>query len=129
MSTPVVIDGHIYFHRRDRRFCCLDPQEKKILWTSPKFGQYCSLVANGTTILALDQKGELLLIDVNPESFKLMDRRQISTQDTWGHVAVAGDQVFIRELKAIVAYRWCESATAVRVPKKTLTEFAEKKND
>jgi outer membrane protein assembly factor BamB len=129
MSSPVVINDYIYFHRRDRRFCCLDPQGKKILWTSPKYGQYCSLVANGTTILALDQKGELLLINANPQSFQLMDRRQISTQDTWGHLAVAGDQVFIRELKAIVAYRWSEPAITVRVPKKTLTEFAEKKND
>ena len=32
--------------------------------------------------------------------------RQISKQETWGHLAVTGDQVFIRELKAIAAYRW-----------------------
>ncbi|MBN2376060.1 MAG: PQQ-like beta-propeller repeat protein [Sedimentisphaerales bacterium] len=108
MSTPVVINGYIYFHRRDRRFCCLDPQAKKILWTSPKYGQYCSLIANGASILALDQKGELLLIDANPESFKLKDRRQIATQETWGHLAVAGDQVFVRELKALAVYLWRE---------------------
>ena len=106
MSTPVVIEGRIYFHRRDQRFCCLDPKAKEILWKSPKHGQYCSLVANGKRILALNQKGELLLIDANPEEFRLIDRRQISKQETWGHLAVAGDQVFIRELKAIAAYRW-----------------------
>ena len=125
MSTPVVINGYIYFHRRDRRFCCLYPQAKKILWTSPKYGQYCSLVANGTIILALDQKGELLLIDANPESFTLMDRRQISKQDTWGHLAVAGDQVFVRELKAIAVYRWSEPEITLRAPKVTLKKFAE----
>jgi len=116
MSTPVVIDGYIYFHRRDRRFCCLDPQAKKILWTSPeKFGRYWSLVANGATILALDQKGELLLIHAHPEAFKLSDRRQISTQETWGHLAVAGDQVFVRELKALAVYRWSEPARAEKI--------------
>jgi len=113
MSTPLVIDGHIYLLRRDRRFCCIDPDAREILWVSKsKFGQYWSLAANGTRILALDQKGELLLIDANPETFKLLDRRKIAKQETWAHVAVAGDQVFVRELKAIAAYRWREPDVA-----------------
>jgi outer membrane protein assembly factor BamB len=114
MSTPVVIDGHIYLHRRDKGFSCLDPRAKKVLWTAKaKFGQYWSLVANASQILALDQKGELLLIDANPQAFDLVDRRKISEQDTWAHLAVAGDQVFIRELQAIAAYRWRAPATAM----------------
>ncbi|MCF7957032.1 MAG: PQQ-like beta-propeller repeat protein [Phycisphaerae bacterium] len=109
MSSPVVINEYIYQHCRDRRFCCIDPKDKKILWTSKeKFGQYCSLVANGTQILALDQKGELLLIEADPKAFILIDRLQVAKQETWGHVAVAGEQVFIRELQAITVYRWCE---------------------
>ena len=60
MSTPIVINGYIYLYRRDRRFCCIDPKTKNILWTSKtRFGQYCSLVANRTKILALDQKGRI----------------------------------------------------------------------
>jgi len=107
MSTPVVIDGCIYIHRRDRGFSCVDPLARKVRWTARgKFGQYWSLVANGSRILALDQKGELLLIDANPEAFDLIDRREIAEQETWAHLAVAGDQVFVRELQAIAAYRW-----------------------
>jgi outer membrane protein assembly factor BamB len=113
MSTPVVIDGHIYVHRRDKRFSCVDPKTKKILWTSkPRFGQYLSLVANGSKILALDQKGELLLIDANPEAFTLVDRRKIAT-DSWAHLAVAGDQVFVRELQAISVYQWRDPVLAM----------------
>lgn len=108
MSTPVVIAGKIYFHRRDKRFSCLDPETKEIRWRSPGFGQYCSLASDGSKILALNQKGELLLIDASPESFTLLDRRTISEQDTWGHIAVAGDQVFVRELKAISVFRWTQ---------------------
>ncbi len=108
MSTPVVIGEKIYFHRRDQRFSCLDPQTKAIQWKSPVHGQYCSLASNGTRILALNQKGELLLIDADPEQFKLLDRRKISEQDTWGHIAVAGNQVFVRELKALSVFRWTE---------------------
>jgi hypothetical protein len=115
MSTPVVIDGNIYMLRRDRRFCCIDPEAKEILWVSKgKFGQYWSLATNGKRILALDQKGELLLIEANPETFKLLDRRKIAKQETWAHVAVTGDQVFVRELKAIAAYRWHTPVVAVQ---------------
>lgn len=106
MSTPVVINNNIYFHRRDERFSCLDPQAKKILWQSTGYGQYCSLASDGKEILALNQKGELLLFEATPSSFNLLDRRKIAEHSTWGHLAVAGDQVFIRELNAIAAYRW-----------------------
>jgi outer membrane protein assembly factor BamB len=106
MSTPVVVGGNIYFHRKDQRFSCLDPATKEILWRSPPLGRYCSLVSNGKEVLALNQKGELLLFEATPEQFNLLDRREIAEQDTWGHLAVAGDQLFVRELRAIAAYRW-----------------------
>lgn len=114
MSTPVVVDGHIYHHRRDKKFSCVDPRAKTILWTSkPKFGQYVSLVANGSRILALGQEGELMLIDANPEAFTLMDRRKVA-KDTWAHLAVAGNQVFVRELQAIAVYHWHDPVLALQ---------------
>ena len=30
----------------------------------------------------------------------------ISSQETWGHLAVSGDGLFVRELEAIAAWRW-----------------------
>jgi outer membrane protein assembly factor BamB len=110
MSTPVVSDGFVYFHRRDRRFSCLDPRTREILWTSKeRHGQYCSLVCNGKTILGLNDAGELLLIQADPRAFVLLDRRKIASEETWGHLTVADDQVFVRELRAISAFRWRES--------------------
>ena len=106
MSTPVVVDGYIYFHKKDQRFSCLDLKQKKLLWRSPVHGLYCSLVSDGKVVLALNQKGELLLFDATPDQFNLRDRRKISKQPTWGHLAVAGDQLFVREQKAISVYRW-----------------------
>jgi outer membrane protein assembly factor BamB len=118
MSTPVVVDGKLYLHQQNQKFSCLDPASSKVLWTSKKpFGQYWSLVANGHRILALDQEGELLLIDANPEAFTLLDRRKITDQDTWAHVAVAGDQIFVRELNAITAYRWSKHDTVSLIKK------------
>jgi outer membrane protein assembly factor BamB len=107
MSTPVVIDGHAYLHRRDGRFSCVDLAAGKEKWTSPdRYGQYWSLATDGKRILALDQRGELLLLRANPEKFELLDARRVATEQTWAHVAVCGDEVFVRELKAVAAYRW-----------------------
>lgn len=106
MSTPVVIDGHAYLHLRNQRFTCLDLANGTQKWTTKPYGQYWSLVAQKDRILALDQRGELLLIRASTEKFDLLDSRKISDQETWGHLAVCGDQVFIRELNGISAYRW-----------------------
>lgn len=107
MSTPIVIDGHAYVHLRNQKFACVDLATGEEKWlTDSRFGQYWSLVAQKDRLLALDQKGELLLIRANPEKFELLDRRKIADQETWGHLAVCGDELFIRELKAVAAYRW-----------------------
>lgn len=107
MSTPVVIDGHAYIHLRNQRFACLDLATGQEKWITPKtFGKYWSLVANKDRILALDERGDLLLIQANPNEFKLLDERHVSDQETWAHLAVCDNQIFIRELNAMAVYDW-----------------------
>ena len=106
MSSPVVVDGYIYMHLQNGRFTCIDAASGETKWTTSPFGKYWSMVVQGKKILALDERGELLLINANPEKFDLIDRRKISTQPTWAHLAVAGDMIFVRELKAQAAYKW-----------------------
>jgi outer membrane protein assembly factor BamB len=107
MSTPVVIDGHAYLHLGNQRFTCINLQTGERTWTSGKpFGKYASLVAQRDRILALDERGVLLLIKANPKEFELISEKQISEAETWAHLAVAGDELFIRELNAIAAWRW-----------------------
>jgi hypothetical protein len=98
---------HIYLHRRDQKFCCLEWATGSETWVSQeRFGQYWSLVTDGERILALDQKGELLLLRPSPKEFVLLERRRVSDQDTRAHLAVVDGQLFIRELKGITAWAW-----------------------
>jgi outer membrane protein assembly factor BamB len=107
MSTPVIIDGHAYLHLRSQRFTCVDLKSGKQTWTTTtRYGQYWSLVAQKDRILALDQTGKLFLIRATPTKFDLVDSRKISEEEAWGHLAVCGDQVFVRELNGISAYNW-----------------------
>lgn len=106
MSSPVIIDGHVYLHLQNQRFTCIELTTGKTCWTSKPFGKYWSLVANADRILALDERGELLLIRANPDNFELLDSRKISDDPTWAHLAVCGNELFIRELNAMAVYRW-----------------------
>lgn len=106
MSSPVIIDQFVYMHLRNQRFVCLDLKTGEAKWTSVPFGKYCSLIASGDRILALDARGELLLIRANPEKFELIERRKVTEQQTWAHLAIAGNQLAIRELNAISFFDW-----------------------
>lgn len=105
MSAPVVINGHLYLHLRNQRFVCLDVKTGTARWTTKPFGKYWSMVANGDKLLALDQNGELLLIEASPDEFRLLDRRSVA-DDSWAHVAVVGKELFVRDLAALKRFEW-----------------------
>ena len=107
MSSPVVVGDFAYAHLKNGRFACIDLRNGKINWISNRsFGKYCSMVYRQDRILALSNNGELFLIHADPERFVLAGSRTVSTEETWGHLAVAGQDIYIRERNAIAAYRW-----------------------
>ena len=106
MSSPVVIGDFAYAHLKNGRFACTDLRNGKIKWISHRtFGKYCSMVWRKNRILALTNDGELLLMHANPDRFELTEARTISTAETWGHLAIARQHIFIREQNAIAAFR------------------------
>jgi len=108
MTSPVLIDGHAYLHLRNQRALCIDAATGTEKWTSGEgFGKYWSLIAAKDRILALDERGILFLLAANPTKLEILDKRKLG-DDTWAHLALAGDQLFIRELKALAAYDWIE---------------------
>lgn len=107
MSSPLLVDGHLYLHGRNKRIQCLRLIDGETAWTSEhKFGEYWSMVTNGRMVLALDQTGELILFRADAGKFDLLDRRKVSGRPTWAHVALCGEELFVRDLKGLTAYRW-----------------------
>ena len=85
----------------------IDLKTGKDRWTSSKrFGYYWSMVAQGDRLLGLDGDGMLYLLRANPSEFEELDSIQVSDSTTWGHLAVAGNEIFIRELSGLKAYQW-----------------------
>ncbi|MFN0066940.1 MAG: PQQ-binding-like beta-propeller repeat protein [Limisphaerales bacterium] len=107
MTSPVLVDGHAYLHLRNQRVACVDVAAGRLKWESDeKFGKYWSLVANGRRLLALDERGELLLLAANPEKFELVDRRKVTEADTWAHLGVSGPDLLVREREGLAVWRW-----------------------
>ena len=106
MSTPIVIGSHAYVHLRNQRFACLDLTSGKEAWVTKPFGRYWSLVAQGDRILALDETGDLRLIRATPEKYDLLGEAKVAKAESWAHLAVEGDEVYVRDLEGLTAYRW-----------------------
>jgi outer membrane protein assembly factor BamB len=110
MTSPVIVDGYIYHQARDKQLYCINLSTGAVQWISEQdFGQYWSMVVNGNQILALDERGYLLLFEANPDGFQITDQRKVSQEPTWAHLAVSGNQIFIRGLKTMTAYSWNEN--------------------
>lgn len=118
MSSPVLIEHHAYLHLGNGRLCCIDLRSGKETWRSKPFGKYWSMVAREKRILALDESGELLLIEANPHEFTLLDRRKASDQDCWAHVAVSRNEIVVRDLAGVTLFDWRNANTQDSKPSK-----------
>ncbi|MEM7454953.1 MAG: PQQ-binding-like beta-propeller repeat protein [Planctomycetota bacterium] len=105
MSSPVVIDGHAYLVMKNRTIACFDLESGERKWASPRFSEYASLVSNGNKILALDSSGKLILFNASPDKYEQLDIREVS-DDSWAHIGIRGDQLFVRELNAMTVFDW-----------------------
>ncbi len=108
MTTPVVVNGHAYLRLQNQRFCCMDLATGEVKWRTKPYGKYASLVVAGDKIMALDERGELILFKVNPEKFDLIDTRKVA-DDSWAHLATTTDRVFVRDLNALKIFKWSGS--------------------
>lgn len=107
MSSPIIISDHVYLHLRNRRMACFNIKTGKREWiTSKRFGEYMSMIAQDNLIIALNDRGVLLLIKANPEEFELLDSRKISDDSTWAHLAVTNNRIWVRELRSLTVFKW-----------------------
>lgn len=106
MSSPVVIGDHAYLHLGNGRLCCIDLRSGKETWRSKSFGKYWSMAVQDNRILALDERGELLFIEALPDELRVLDRKQISDNECWAHVAVSNNQVLVRDLGGVTLFNW-----------------------
>lgn len=108
MSTPVLVDGMIYLHLRNGRFASIDLETGQDNWISKPFGKYVSLLTDGGVIAALDERGDLLLIDIDPATFRIRDQLHLTDSPCWAHLVVTSPQLYVRSLDELLVYTFGE---------------------
>ena len=73
----------------------------------PDEGEY---LFNGENVLKLKEKARSTLykkhIGFVFQAYHLIDELTVSDAETWAHLAVVGDEIYIRELNGLSAFRW-----------------------
>lgn len=112
-STPVPVGSDLLFMingsiipppRATLR--CVDPKTGKELWQKSGIGKYhAALLRTGNDkLLLLDDAGNLLLLEPNPQAYRELARAKVCGP-TWAHPAAADGLLYIRDDKELICVR------------------------
>src|SRR5581483_7978128 len=99
MNSSVLIDGNLYgingqaMKTGDLR--CVDFKTGEARWVQPGLG-IGSLIAADGKLIVLSEKGELIIAEANPDSFKPLARAQVLGGKCWTSPVLANGRIYCR---------------------------------
>ena len=102
-SSPVVLNGYLYgmFSFKDfgkGPLKCVELATGQIKWEQPGFGPGNVLAVNGQ-IVALSDKGVLVVAKATPEAYTEITRAQVITGKCWSTPALSDGRLYVRSTK------------------------------
>ncbi len=99
-STPVVKDGYLYGMFSFKEYgkgplACVDIRTGKDLWKKDGFGPGQVILA-GDKVIALSDKGEVVIVDTNPQKYTELKRDDVLKGKVWSYPVLAYNHLFIR---------------------------------
>jgi outer membrane protein assembly factor BamB len=99
-STPVVKDGHLYGMFSFKEYGkgalkCVELATGKQIWAEPNYGPG-GVVLAGNLLVALNDRGEVVLVDPQPAAYKELARVKAVDGKCWNHPTVSGGRIFAR---------------------------------
>ena len=106
-NTPVHVDGYVYAssgrHENEAELRCVELATGKIIWKEPNL-ERCSLTLIDGHFLCLRERGELLLIKVNPKKYEPVAKwRTELDSPSWGAPVVSHGLMYIRGKDRLIA--------------------------
>ena len=100
LSTPVLVDGHLYSQGCNKDFVCVEAATGKLKWSQPGFGRgfkdYCPVIALDRNLLVQTEAGQLVLLEADPARCRELGRLQVCGS-TWSHMALANGRLYVRD--------------------------------
>lgn len=107
MNSPV-LSGDLLFgfsHLKKGQIFAIDAASGKTLWTGPpRSGDNAAILASKSTLISLNNEGQLTIARVNGTSFEVIRQYTVADSPTWAHPLVLPDGVVIKDLKTLA--RW-----------------------
>lgn len=99
-STPVVKDGYLYGMFSFKEYgagplACVDIKTGKDVWKEAGFGPGQVILA-GDKVIALSDKGEVVIVEANPEKYVELKRDDVLAGKVWSYPVLAYDRLFAR---------------------------------
>ncbi len=98
--SPAVLVGHYVYGDSGQAseggpLVCVDFETGKQLWEFPDVGTGGVVVADNK-LIAMTEKGKLLIAPVSPEGFKPTTQAQVLTGKTWSPAVLANGRIYVR---------------------------------
>ena len=110
MANPVVTDGVMFglSHLNSGQYFGLDLTSGEVLWTSaPRQAAHASILSAGNTILALEDDGELLVLEHNRSSFAPLKRYDVAVSDEtemWTMPTLSGSRLLLKDISTLTLW-------------------------
>lgn len=100
-STPVVKDGYLYGMFSFKAYgvgplACVDIRTGEVKWKQDGFGPGNVLLTADQALVALTDRGELVLAEASPEGYKELARAEVIDGKCWSSPALADGKVYVR---------------------------------
>lgn len=107
-STPVVRDGKLYGMFQFKNYGsgpvkCVDIRTGKVLWSKEGFGPG-NVILSGDRLLALSDKGELVIIAAEPDGYKELARADVLDGKCWSTPTLADGKIYARSTKEAACF-------------------------
>lgn len=96
LSSMVALDGHVFGMNDGGELVCADLAEGRSLWYGGNHGYYCTPLIAQRQILALNEKGRLLVVAADPGAYRELAELQLADEPTWTAPAISGSRLYVR---------------------------------
>ena len=100
MSNPVLAGDRLigFSERNSGQFVAMDVRTGEDIWRSPpRRGENAALLVAGSTVLALTDGAELLVLDAAASTFDPLRRYEVAPSPTWAHPVPLGDGLLVKD--------------------------------
>jgi outer membrane protein assembly factor BamB len=106
LSTPVVFSDHLIgFDYRTGRLACIKLEDGSTAWTAPSLNtKHVTMILVGDVLLVLSMDGVFRVAKVSTEDYSQLAKWKVSEKDTYAHLALAGNLLFVKGPEKLLCY-------------------------